>query len=119
MSFKRRIKNVINIFRLNRVLKDRIGILEESAALRRDIILGLEEENTHLRDTVVSSVDLVQNYKTGMLQMKQYLIQVIISQSGEDIRDGYTHLGEDSFDENEEEGELDEYKAFRKKTTIH
>lgn len=112
MSFKRRIKNVINIFRLNRVLKDRIGILEESAALRRDIILGLEEENTRLRDTVVSSVDLVQNYKTGMLQMKQYLNQVIISQSGEDI-------GEDSFDENEEEGELDEYKAFRKKTTIH
>jgi hypothetical protein len=112
VSFKRRIKNVINIFRLNRVLKDRIGILEESAALRRDIILGLEEENTRLRDTVVSSVDLVQNYKTGMLQMKQYLNQVIISQSGEDI-------GEDSFDENEEEGELDEYKAFRKKTTIH
>lgn len=109
MSYKRQVKKLINIFRINKVLKDKIKIMEEESEFKGILLIDLEEENTKLKNTVVSSMDLVQSYKTGMLQMRSHLSQLMASQYAE----------KDLFGENEEEEELDEYKSLRKKTTIH
>ncbi len=103
------IKKIAKYFELNKVLRKKIELLEEEASLQQDLLLNLEEENTKLRDTVVSSMDLVTQYKNGMIQMKQYMTQMMTSQ----------YAAEDPFDESEEEDELDAYRALRKKTTIH
>lgn len=115
MLFKRLVTKLVNIFRADKILKDEIQFMEEESRLREDLLIALEEENTKLKNTVVSSMDLVDNYKTGMLQMRSYLSQVMASQSSETIGEN------DSFDENdnEEEDDLDIYKALMKKTTIH
>ena len=103
------IKKIAKYFELNKVLRKKIELLEEEASLQQDLLLNLEEENTKLKDTVVSSMDLVTQNKAGMIQMRQYMTEVMASQ----------YAAEDPFNENEEEDELDAYKSLRKKTTIH
>jgi len=113
--FKRLVTKLVNVFRADKMLKDKIQLMEEESQLREDLLIALEEENTRLKDTVVSSVDLVDNYKSGMLQMRSYLNRLVAAQTSATVVDN------DSFDETveDEEEELDIYEVLRKKTTIH
>ena len=93
------------------MLKEKIILLEEEAELQQELLISLEEQNTKLKDSVVSSMDLVSSYKSGMLQMRQYMEALMTERFSEGLQ-----FNEN---ENEEEDELDVYKSLRKKTTIH
>jgi len=107
------INKIAKYFKLNKVLKEKITLLEQEAELQQELLISLEEENTKLKDSVVSSVDLVSNYKNGMLQMRQYMEALMTERFSEG------HQFNENENENEEEDELDVYKSLRKKTTIH
>ncbi len=105
------INKIAKYFKLNKMLKEKIILLEEEAELQQDLLISLEEQNTKLKDSVVSSMDLVSSYKSGMLQMRQYMEALMTERFSEGLEFNET--------ENEEEDELDAYKSLRKKTTIH
>ena len=76
----------------------------------RELNVGLEKENSKLKDVIVEQSDLVIQYKKGMQQMREYMNAMVQMQS--EI--------ENYEDENEdEEGNIDPYELLRKKTTIH
>ena len=105
------INKIAKYFKLNKMLKEKIILLEEEAELQQDLLISLEEQNTKLKDSVVSSMDLVSSYKSGMLQMRQYMEALMTERFSEGLQFNEK--------ENEEEDELDVYKSLRKKTTIH
>ena len=78
----------------------------------RKLNLGLEKENTKLRNMVIEQTEMVLQYKRAMTQMREYMNAIMHM---EQERQGF-----DRFDENEEEeGFTESYELMKKKTTIH
>ena len=76
----------------------------------RELNVGLEKENSKLKDVIVEQSDLVIQYKKGMQQMREYMNAIMQMQSE---AERYEQEGE------EEEGAIEPYELLRKKSTIH
>ena len=83
--------------------------------------IGLEKENTRLKDTIVEQTELVLQYKRGMQQMREYMSAIMqMEVNRREYEAGEFADSEFNEPENEEEeGVTDPYELLRKKTTIH
>ena len=94
-------------------LATRIQIIFMKAEINenlRQLNVGLETENSKLKDVIVEQTDLVLQYKRGMQQMREYMNAMVQMQS---------EIERFEEEHEEEEGATDPYELLRKKTTIH
>ena len=94
-------------------LATRIQIIFMKAEINenlRQLNVGLEKENSKLKDVIVEQTELVLQYKTGMQQMREYMNAMVQMQS---------EIERFEEEHEEEEGATDPYELLRKKTTIH
>jgi len=104
------IKNLIRTVRIYRNLRQKYTRLQIENRQLKSMITNLEKENTKLKDVVVSSVELVDSYKHGMTQLRRYFQQQVTER----------YYSNEEYEQSEdEEEEVDIYKALRKKTTVH
>ena len=73
-------------------------------------IAFLEEENATLKNTVVQSMNMVITYKDSMVEMRQFMNQMLQS--------GMMEIESNPEEDEEEEG-FKQYALTRKKSTIH
>ena len=76
----------------------------------RELNIGLEKENSKLKNMIVEQTDLVLQYKRGMQQMREYMNAMVQMQS---------EVEQYESEHEDEEGNIDPFELLRKKTTIH
>ena len=76
----------------------------------RQLNVGLEKENSKLKDVIVEQTELVLQYKTGMQKMREYMSAMVQMHS---------EVEQYESEHEDEEGNIDPFELLRKKTTIH